>query len=73
MTKTAIEAAQAIVDSISDVRPELAGKRVTALWTSPPTEPLTVRVWFSDGGNTNFYGTWAEEIVRHLPERANKV
>ena len=68
--KTAIQAAQEIVDSTVDTHPEYDGKRVTGLCISPETQPLSVQVHFQDGTSTTFIGTWAGEILRHFPDNS---
>lgn len=62
----AIQVAQEIVNSITDIRPEYTGKRVVSLSVSPPTEALTVWIQFEDGTSTSFVGTWAHEITRRF-------
>lgn len=66
--KTALETAQEIIDSTVDIRPEYKGKQVDRLEISPPTEALTVQVYFKDGTHTVLAGLWAHEIVKHLPQ-----
>ena len=66
--KTALQAAQEIVDSTVDIHPEYEGKRVVGLWIGPETQPLNVQVRLQDGTCVNFTGTWAEEILRYLPD-----
>jgi hypothetical protein len=66
-TADALTTAQAIIDSVMDIRPSLKGKTVTRVERGPLTEPPTARVKFSDGSEVRFSGLYARQILKHLP------
>jgi hypothetical protein len=61
----AIKTAQAIIDSVTDIRPVLTGKVVVGVESGQYR--LTARVRFSDGSEVRFAGLYAKQILRHLP------
>lgn len=64
MSRTAIETAQSIIESLEDIRPEYKGRQVVSV--EQLDEPFSVRLRFTEGPAMKLVGLYAKVILTAL-------